>query len=164
MTSVPHLFCTLHNHNRTHIAATHSTFLSEYPSIALHRAGLWCYYTPLLVVYVLTPVAWLYVMPSALNGVVNEWKEKVLVMTPLSLLIYENAYANEVKGEIVVFRETELKTVHLSFTANPVNDDQPISSMTLCWPHQAALGEAAGAPVGWNIEKSKDRSSWQRSV
>lgn len=76
MTSVPHLFCTLHNHNRTHIAATHSTFLSEYPSIALHRAGLWCYYTPLLVVYVLTPVAWLYVMPRELNGVVNEWKEK----------------------------------------------------------------------------------------
>lgn len=153
MTSVPHLFCTLHNHNRTHIAATHSTFLSEYPSIALHRAGLWCYYTPLLVVYVLTPVAWLHVMPSVLNRVMNEWKEKVLVMTTLSLLIYENAYVSEVKGEIVVclcllvFRATELKTVHLSFTANPVNDNHSIC-VTLRWPYQAALGEAAGAPVG----------------
>lgn len=77
MTSVPHLFCTLHNHNCTHIAATHSTFLSEYPGITFHRAGLWCYYTPLFAVYVLTPVGWLYVVPSALNGVVNEWKEKM---------------------------------------------------------------------------------------
>lgn len=106
MTSAPHLDCILHKHNHTHIAATHSTFLSEYPSITFHRAALWCYYTPLFAVYVLTPVGWLYVMPSAINGVVSEWKEKWKknpVMRLLSLFFIYKNYIFCLFGTIVIF-------------------------------------------------------------
>lgn len=84
----PHLDCTLHNYR----AAIHSTFLSEYPGIIFHSATLWCHYTALFVVYVITPEGWLYVMPSALNGIVL-WmnKGKILVMSPFFMKAYVNS-------------------------------------------------------------------------
>lgn len=152
MTSAPHLDCTLHNHNHTHIAATHSTFLSEYPGITFHRAGLWCYYTPLFAVYVLIPVGWLYVMPSALNGVVTEWKEKwkVLVMRLLSLFIEKQAGDNTSsnwRGNFSVcpfihfqknerIKKNQIPPPPISDTANPVCYDELILiNMTLSWPY-----------------------------
>lgn len=148
MTSAPHLDCTLHNHNHTHIAATHSTFLSEYPGITFHRAGLWCYYTPWLVVYMLISLGWLYVMPSALNGIVTEWNPSNEIFVPFLFKTGSRQSARATfylfSGTLVPFTETSV-----SHAAHPV-----YCELTVCEQGQQAL---------LNV-KHFNRSNWQRAL
>lgn len=152
MTSAPHLDCTLHGHNHTHIAATHSTFLSEYPRHHISQGGSLmllhsficglCAYTSGLIICNAQCTKWS-----------SDWMKgkmrKLLVMRLLSLFC----------DFIFLFFFSSLCirlfSVHLNECKKRNYNQLILMCVWLCVDLIKELAGAAGAPLVWNVEKGK---------